>query len=191
MPLPPTTTADASFRPPPGSGVTERSRWGRDQTSCLERRWALAPCRSAGYDAKDQRDAPELDDVAVVQLRVGDAHAVDEGAVGAAVVEDPRALAVVDDDRVAPRDALVLEAQVGREAAPEVGHRLVQRDQPRDLAVLDRQVAAGRRAREGEALAARAVAQDAMGLELLGRPVSLGRGAGRCAGHGRHLIGGA
>src|SRR6187455_1394416 len=133
MPLPPTTTADASLRPPPGSGVTERSRWGRDQTSCLERRWALAPCRSAGYDAKDQRDAPELDDVAVAQLRVGDAHAVDEGAVGAAVI---------DDDRVAPRDALVLEAQIGREAAPEVGHRLLQRDQPRDLAVLDRQVAA-------------------------------------------------
>jgi len=94
----------------------------------------------------------------------------------------------VDDDRMAARDALVVEAQVGREAPPDVGHGLVQRDEPRDLAVLDGQVAAGRRTGEGQALAARAVAQDAVGLELLGRRVNAGGRAGRCAGHGRHLI---
>ena len=35
----------------------------------------------------------------------------------------------------------------------------------------------------------RAVAEDAVGLELLGARVGLGRGGGRCAGHGRHPIG--
>ena len=55
-----------------------------------------------------------------------------------------------------------------------MGHGLVQRDQSHDLAVLDRQVAAGRGAREGQAFAARAVAQDAVGLERFGRRVDAG-----------------
>jgi hypothetical protein len=79
---------------------------------------------------------------------------------------------VRDDHRVAPRDALVVEADVGREAAADVRHRPVQRHQARDLALFDREVTAGGGALEREAVAARAVAEDP------GRLVRLRRGLG-------------
>jgi hypothetical protein len=80
---------------------------------------ALRPKRAARIRARSrdldvhERHPPEPDDVAVMQGRLGDAPPVDPGAVGAAVIEDARAGGALDDDRMATRDALVLEAQIG------------------------------------------------------------------------------
>src|SRR4051794_8688912 len=59
-----------------------------------------------------QDHAAQDHDVAVGQLGFGDAPAVDERAVGAAVVQDPRPAGTLVNDGVAPRDALVVEAHV-------------------------------------------------------------------------------
>ena len=172
----------------PGSGVTTvPSGVGtkrRDRSAARRWRTAAQPVTMR----KIRATRPRWMTSRSCSCAVGHADAVDEGAVGAAVVEDPHALAVVDDDRVAARDALVLEAQVGREATSQMGHRLMQRNEPRDLAVLDREVAARCGPREGQAVATRAVAQDAVRLELLRAPVGVGRSGGRCAGHGHHPI---
>jgi hypothetical protein len=80
---------------------------------------ALLPKRAARIRARSrdldvhERHPPEPDDVAVMQGRLGDAPPIDPGAVGAAVIEDARAGGALDDDRMATRDALVLEAQIG------------------------------------------------------------------------------
>src|SRR5215204_3577520 len=65
---------------------------------------------------KPHLDIAEADDIAVLdlaRLAVGDAAAVDEGAVGRARVGDEqRALAVHHERRVNLRDALVLKLQI-------------------------------------------------------------------------------
>ena len=48
-----------------------------------------------------------------------DAGAIDERAVGAAVVEQPHSLLAVDEDRVPPRDRRLVEAQVCMQAATD------------------------------------------------------------------------
>src|SRR3954452_6035609 len=62
--------------------------------------------------------APDDDLVAVGQDTPLDALAVDEHAVEAAVVEDAHAVGLAHDQRVPARHGRVVEADVGREAAP-------------------------------------------------------------------------
>src|SRR3954452_9411067 len=62
--------------------------------------------------------APDDDLVAVGQDAPLDALAVDEHAVQAAVVEDAHAVGLAHDQRVPARHGRVVEADVGREAAP-------------------------------------------------------------------------
>jgi len=84
-----------------------------------------------------EHGAPYAQNVAIAE--VGDCHrmAVDEGPVGAAVVEHPRAVAALSDDRVAPRDVRILDPDVGRQAATDVDNRTVERDQVNLVVVLD------------------------------------------------------
>jgi hypothetical protein len=63
-----------------------------------------------------------------VQLGVEHAAAVDPRAVRAAVVEDPHAAAPLHDDRVAARDARILQLDRRREAAAEVRDLTRERD---------------------------------------------------------------
>ena len=78
-----------------------------------------------------EHDAAEHDHVAVAQLRLLDAAAVDERAVGAAVIEDARAPRAGNEDRVPARDRAVVEAQVGGEAAADVQRLALERDRQR------------------------------------------------------------
>src|SRR5688572_13746951 len=76
----------------------------------------------AGGSAFQREDVEAADRqlVAVAQLLPLDPLAVDEDAVEAAVVEHAQPPAGLrDDQRVAPRDARVVEAQVGGDAAPD------------------------------------------------------------------------
>jgi hypothetical protein len=60
-----------------------------------------------------EHDPPEQDHVAVVQIGLHDSLAVDERAVGAAVIEQARAGWAVHEHRVTARDRLLIEVQVG------------------------------------------------------------------------------
>src|SRR3954462_3058925 len=74
--------------------------------------------RGRGLD-EGEAVAPDDDLVAVVQLAPLDAFAVDEHAVEAAVVEDAYAVRRAPDQGRAAGDGGVVEAHVGREAAPD------------------------------------------------------------------------
>ena len=65
-----------------------------------------------------------------------DARAVDEHAVEAAVVEQPHAVGLAHDQRVAARDGRVVEAQVGGEAAADARPLARQRDRAQLAALL-------------------------------------------------------
>src|SRR5215213_1928411 len=89
---------------------------------------ALVSARAGAVQDQEVEDEPaDHQLVAVVELAQVDAVAVDEDAVEAAVVEDPDDLALAVDHRVATRDGRVVEADVGRQAAPDprpaLGHR--------------------------------------------------------------------
>lgn len=95
-----------------------------------------------------QHHPADPDDVAVVQLCDSHLAAIDERSGGAAVVKHADRIGTVaadGDDRVAARDVRVLESNVGDQAAPDVGDRPLERDQPAAAVVLDRQVAPRRR----------------------------------------------
>src|SRR4051812_17426483 len=68
--------------------------------------------------AKDH--APDDDHVAVAEVRLLHAAPVDEGAVGAAVIEDAGARDARHEDRVAARDRALVQPNVGLEPAPDV-----------------------------------------------------------------------
>src|SRR5437868_14483976 len=89
-----------------------------------------------------QHDPAEHDHVAVTEVGLLDATAVDERAVGAAVIEDPRPRGPRHDDRVPPRYRGLVEAQVGREAAPDVDHLAGQRYEQGLIPSFDLDVAA-------------------------------------------------
>jgi hypothetical protein len=124
--------------------------------------------------AERQCDAAHEDDIAVAQL--GGAHAapVDPRAVRRAVVEDAHGLARADDDRVTPRDRLVLEPQVGTPRAPDARDAAPQAQQPVLVAVLDEQVAPGRGAVVRDGPPPRAVAHAGQRVERRGVGRALG-----------------
>src|ERR1700740_2568821 len=66
-----------------------------------------------------QHHAAEHDHVAVAQVGLLHASAVDERAVRAAVIEDPRTGAARHEDRVAARDRALVEVQIGGQAAAD------------------------------------------------------------------------
>ena len=84
------------------------------------------------------------DDVTVVQVRGHDPTAVQERAVGAPVVKQPRVTAVTDDDGVGARHAPIVEPHVRGQAAAEVGDRRFERKQLCVLAVVKGEVGPGR-----------------------------------------------
>jgi hypothetical protein len=67
-----------------------------------------------------QHDPPEHEHIAILQIRLRDATAIDKSAIGGAVVEDAGARAAVDEDCVAPGDRILIEAQVGGETTTYV-----------------------------------------------------------------------
>jgi hypothetical protein len=78
----------------------------------------------------------------VCQIVDGDAMAVDEPPVVAAVVQDSRAVAPDGDDGIAAEDLRILQPHVGDQTAPDVGDRALQPDQVGLAVVLERQVTA-------------------------------------------------
>ena len=101
----------AAVRPPPGP-------------SCSAGRARVVPARRRRGDRSAhveevQAVAPDDDLVAVAQRAPLDALAVDEDAVEGAVVEDPDAVGLAHDQRVAARDRRVVEADVGGQAAAD------------------------------------------------------------------------
>src|SRR5450759_1898728 len=95
-------------------------------------------------------------------------RAVDEAAVGTAVIEDTRPahpIAALSDDRVAARDLGILDADVGAQPAPEMDDGAVEGDEVDLLPMLDRQVAAGRRRRERDRATAGAVVEHLEGVD--------------------------
>src|SRR5258707_5884172 len=120
---------------------------------------ALRPCSGAGRHGagagarghggpradmqEAQPVAPDDDLVAVAQEAPVDAIAVDEHPVQAAVVEQPHPLRVMHDQRVAPRDGRIVEAEIGREAAPDAGPLACQRNSPQLVVLLIDEVVAG------------------------------------------------
>ena len=101
--------------------------------------------------------------------------AVHERAVRAAVVEQARAVAVPDEDRVAARHALLLDAHVGGEAATDVHDLRGQRHEPLGAVVRERQVVAeggqppADRAAAGAMVQQRERIQDRLGVWRLKR----------------------
>src|SRR6202012_3020855 len=97
--------------------------------------WALgsglAGFRVVGARVAHAGDHGDVDEVQVMAadhdlVTVGERAplhplAVDEHAVEAAVVEHPQAGRLADDQRVAPGDGGVVEANVGGQAAPDAG----------------------------------------------------------------------
>ena len=117
---------------------------------------------------QSEHDPPDQQHVAIAQVRLGDAPAVDEGTVGAAVVEHARARAARDEDRVASRHRGLVEAKVGRKAAAMCDHALAQRDGQRLRRPLDLDVAPGRRRLGQHRLLARALIQARDRVDALG-----------------------
>src|SRR5271155_2502742 len=76
-----------------------------------------------------QYDPPEHQYVTILEIRLRDAATVDEGAVGAAVVEYAGARAAIYEDRVAPGDGVLIQAQVGGQAPTDVCYATPQRYQ--------------------------------------------------------------
>src|SRR6188472_3541329 len=90
-----------------------------------------------------QAVAPDDDLVTVAQHPPLDALAVHEHAVQAAVVEDPHAVGLAHDQRVAARDRGVVEAHVGRQAASDARPLAVERRDAYARPVVPGQVLAG------------------------------------------------
>src|SRR6478735_5010316 len=67
-----------------------------------------------------QRHVADEDDVAVLELGLGDADAVDLHPVEAAVVEDHGGLAALGDQRVPTRHRSIVEQDVSRRTAADV-----------------------------------------------------------------------
>ena len=109
--------------------------------------------RSARYVAKLY--AAERDHVAVLEARLGYALAVDQDAVAGAVVEDAHAVVVAHDHRVAARDALVVELDLGLEGAADPRKSLAQAQDDKVGVLLDQQLRLAREARQRQAAAAR------------------------------------
>jgi len=84
----------------------------------------------------------ELDDIAVAQGRGVHPAAADDHAVERAVVEDPGAVVVMDDEGVTARHGRVVECEAGRWAAADVERTSGQRDEDDLRAVLDGEVLA-------------------------------------------------
>src|SRR5688572_30592385 len=102
----------------------------------------MSAARSAG-DQPEEAVAADRQLIAVSELAPFHGLAVDANAVEAAVVEDTKRLLVFpDDQRVAPRDARVIEADVGYRAAAEPVPALLQRERDHLVVVLHHQVAA-------------------------------------------------
>src|SRR5918997_4493770 len=78
---------------------------------------ATASRSAAGYFAIPRAHVSDRDAVAIAQHRLADPLAVDEHAVEAAIVEDHRPPAPVDDDGMPAGDGSVVEHDVGSGAA--------------------------------------------------------------------------
>src|SRR4051794_29929608 len=133
------------------TNITIYRYWSPVKPSLRPRRRLFVPYGTkrrpgSGDVAVGEDDAAQNDDVAVAQGRLEHPAAVDERAVGAAVVEDPRACGPLVQDRGPAGDALVVEPDVGREAAADVGRAGAQGQQQALAAVLELEVAAGGRA---------------------------------------------
>ncbi len=86
-----------------------------------------------------QAEASDRDLVAILELVPVDAVTVHEDTVQAAIVQDPALLAVAVQKRVAAGDRWVVEADVGRQAAPDARPTLRER-QDANLIVLPSQM---------------------------------------------------
>ena len=74
--------------------------------------------------------------------------------------------AVTHEDRVVTRDAMVVKPDLGSGAAPEVGDVLVQAQEARLIAVLEREVEAAQRELRGDCPGAQTVIEQGEGVEL-------------------------
>jgi hypothetical protein len=133
----------------------------------------------SGELAVGEHHLADDDHVAVGERRLGHPAAVDVGAVRRAVVEDPQLARAVDDDRVAPRDGLVVEAQLRAPPASDVRDARRQAEQPRLVAILDDEVATGLRPRAGDRALACAGTEAGESIEsaAVGVSVSVAEGA--------------
>ncbi len=86
--------------------------------------------------------------------------AVDERAAGTAPVEQACAFRVQHNDRVQPRETVIVDADVGRESPADVRDLLAERDQPRAVFVGEREVPTGWRERRGHRLPTGAVVKE-------------------------------
>ena len=116
---------------PPAHGSTRRAQ-APPHTARARRRQEIggARCGLKRHLEVGHHDRPDPDHVSVGDVGRDDPPSVHERAVRAAVVEQPRVVAVADQDRVAARHALLLEPHVGGQAATDVGHLRVDRHEP-------------------------------------------------------------
>src|ERR687885_589665 len=99
---------------------------------------AACPLAAQAHEVDPEPADREL--VPVGELGQLHALAVPEDTVEAAVVEDPRPSVVAVDERVAPRDRRVVEADVGGQAPPDPGPAVLKGNDSHALIVLERQV---------------------------------------------------
>src|ERR1044071_7753015 len=96
----------------------------------------------ASFDVA-QRHVTDEDDVAVLELGLGDAYAIDLHAIEAAVVEDHGGLAALGDQCVPTRHRSIVEQNVSRRTPADVHVLRGQEEQEDVLAVFHGQVPPG------------------------------------------------
>ncbi len=110
---------NAEPEPRPGAALT-----GSTRQPALQRQLDVA-----------HGDRAERDLVAAGQVNGDHMLAVDACSVRAAPVKQARALRALDDDRMQPREAAIVDTDVGRQAPADVRDLLAERDQPRAVFV--------------------------------------------------------
>ena len=189
------STATSSCAGPTTRCTTRRAR-ARACAWRPERRRRPSPrgraaARSATRSALDELavgedDLADEDHVPVGELGAGHAAPVHARAVRRAVVENAHRLGGREDDRVPPRDGLVLEAQVRAPGAADVGRARGEAEETVLVAVLDDEVPPGRGLGLGNRPQARAVTHARQRVKALGLGREIGRGGrpGRVGGGG-------
>src|SRR6478609_11297014 len=132
----------------------------------------------AAFDVT-QRHMADDDDIAVLELGLGDAYAVDLHAIEAAVVEDHGGLSALGDQRVPTRYRSIVEQNVSRRTPADVHVLCSQEEQEDVLAVFHGQVPPGGDPRQGQGHASPFLLFEArQGAGLLCRRFSLLRSRG-------------
>jgi len=121
-----------------------------------------------------QRDSAEHDYVTIAQVELLDALAIDERAVEATVIENAVAGGPRDKDRVTSRNGDIVEMQVGRKTATDVGDLGAERDQQRSTGSLDLDVAAWLNRLIGFAAMAETLVKAGDRIETLGDLINSG-----------------